>query len=159
MPCDGSACALMAATAVTVCPLLASSPVSTYPIRGYIDIIYLAKEAAYRLNKLSIGKDGCSNEVKFSGVDKYMIDPSLLHVFGSPDFVLHARLQSGVAGAPTWEPRSRLGIYVGHSPSHAGSVALILNPTTGHVSPQYHIVFEDKFSTVPLMNERHIPRN
>jgi hypothetical protein len=120
---------------------------------------FALKEAAYRLNKLSIGEDGRSNEAKFFGVDRDMIDPSLFHVFGSPAFVLDARHQSGVAGAPEWEPRSRLGIYVGHSPSHAGSVALILNPTTGHVSPQYHIVFDDKFSTVSFMNDNQILPN
>ena len=26
---------------------------------------------------------------------------------------------------------------------------MVLNPTTGHISPQYHIVFDDTFSTVP----------
>ena len=59
-------------------------------------------------------------------------------------------LQSGVGGAPKWEPRSRLGIYVGHSPLHAGSVALVLNPRMGHVLPQFHVVFDDHFTTVPL---------
>ncbi|KAL7463024.1 hypothetical protein ACHAXS_005996 [Conticribra weissflogii] len=52
-------------------------------------------------------------------------------------------------GAPKWEPRARLGIYVGRSPNHAGSVALVLNPKTGLVSPQYHVVFDDDFTTVP----------
>ena len=83
----------------------------------------------------------------------------MFHVFGSPTFVLEAKLQSGVAGVPKWDPRSRLGIYVGHSPSHAGSVALVLNPKTGHVSPQYHIIFDDNFTTVPYMNEHQVPPN
>ena len=34
------------------------------------------------------------------------------------------------------------------SPNQARSVALILNPTTGLVSPQYHIKFDDTFETV-----------
>ena len=38
---------------------------------------------------------------------------------------------------------------MGHSPCHAGVVTLVLNPTTGHISPQYHNVFGDTFSTVP----------
>jgi hypothetical protein len=46
---------------------------------------------------------------------------------------------------------------MGHSPCHAGSVALVLNPTTGHVSPQFHVVFDDTFSTVPFMREGTVP--
>ena len=46
-----------------------------------------------------------------------------------------------------WEPRSRIGVHLGHSHFHAGSVALVFNPTTGHVSSQYHIVIDDDFST------------
>ena len=46
---------------------------------------------------------------------------------------------------------------MGHSPSHAGSVALVLNPTSGHISPQFHVVFDDTFGTVPYMREGTIP--
>jgi hypothetical protein len=41
-----------------------------------------------------------------------------------------------------------VGIYTGHSPQHAGDVALILNPNTRCTSPQYHVVFDDDFTTV-----------
>ena len=50
-----------------------------------------------------------------------------------------------------------MGIYVGRSPFHAGSVALVLNPRTGHVSPQYHVVFDDDFTTVPYLNSMDVP--
>jgi hypothetical protein len=73
-----------------------------------------------------------------------------------PCFDLDSCLQPGVGGAPKWEPKSCLGIYVGHSPSHAGSVALILNPQTGHVSPQCHVVFDDHFTTVPFMEKNEV---
>jgi len=43
-------------------------------------------------------------------------------------------------------------VYLGHSPFHAGSVVLVFNPRTGQVSPQYHVVFDDTFSTVPYMD-------
>ncbi len=72
---------------------------------------------------------------------------------------MDSQLQSGIGGAPKWEPRSQLGIYVGHSPAHAGSVALVLNPQMGHVSPQYHVVFDDLFTTVPFMEKSKIPPN
>ncbi len=48
---------------------------------------------------------------------------------------------------------------MGHSPSHAGSVALVLNPCTGHVSPQFHVVLDDFFSTVSYMEKSQVPPN
>ena len=40
---------------------------------------------------------------------------------------------------------------MGHSPFQVGNVDLVWNPTTGRVSPQYHVVFDDDFTTVPYM--------
>ena len=57
------------------------------------------------------------------------------------------------------EPQSRAWIYLGHSSFHAGSVALVLNPATGHVSPQFNVVFDYEFSKVPLMRDGKIPPN
>ena len=50
-------------------------------------------------------------------------------------------------------------IYVGHLPAHAGSVELVLNPKTGLVSPQYHVVYDDQFSTVHHMRDLTVPPN
>ena len=70
-------------------------------------------------------------------------------------FLLHfldAQLQdTGGTGPPKWEPRARIGVYLGNSPLYAGSVPLVWHPTTGRVIPQYHVVFDDDFSTVPYM--------
>jgi hypothetical protein len=57
----------------------------------------------------------------------------------------------GSIGPPKWDPRSNIRVYLGHSPFHARSVALVCNPSTGHVSPQYHVVFADYFTMVPYM--------
>ena len=77
---------------------------------------------------------------RFSGVK---INPKLRHflAFGCPTYVLDNALQSG-QGSPKWKQRSRLGVYLGPSPSQARSVALVLNPRTGHVSPQFHVKFD-----------------
>ena len=84
----------------------------------------------------------------FSGVQ---IAPKLrhFHAFGCPTYVLDNALQSG-QGAPKWKEHSRLGLYLGPSPNHARSIALVLNPRTGHVSPQFHIKFDDFFETVQV---------
>jgi len=52
-----------------------------------------------------------------------------------------------------------VGVYLGHSPRHAGNIALVLNITTSHVSPQYHRIFDDDFSTVGSMRNRKVPTN
>ena len=86
-------------------------------------------------------------------------DMEMEHTFGCPVYILDSKLQSSSIGPPKWDPRTRLGIYVGRSPYHAGSVALVLNPRTGHVSPQYHLVFDDDFSTVPFMHSNDVPHH
>ena len=57
------------------------------------------------------------------------------HHFGCPVYVLKAPLQSQQS-VGKWNSRVRLGIYLGMSPKHSRSVALVLNPRTGLVSPQ-----------------------
>jgi hypothetical protein len=121
--------------------------------------LFALKEAAFWSNRLSLRLDGCSCEATFFNIDEDLFNPTTLHIFGSPFFVLDSRLQSGIAGPPKWEPRSRRGIYVGHSPSHAGSVALVLNWRTGHVSPQFHVVFDDLFTTVLYTKKSEVPSN
>ena len=49
---------------------------------------------------------------------------------------------------PRWKPRSTHCQYLGLSPLHSSSVPLVLNPSTGSVTPQFHIVFDDWFATV-----------
>jgi hypothetical protein len=73
-------------------------------------------------------------------------------------YVLDAQAQSADGSdPPKWEPRSWIGFYLGHSPFHAGSVVLVFNPCTGRVSPQYHIIFDDTFLTIPYMDAGTVP--
>ncbi len=65
----------------------------------------------------------------------------------------------GDGKVPHWEPRSQVGVYLGHSLHHAQSVALVLNLTTGHVSSQYHVVFDDDFTTVSHLKLGMVPTN
>lgn len=82
----------------------------------------------------------------FSNTD---VEPNTkhFHTFGCPVYVLQAPLQT-LKPHPKWEERSRVGIYLCHSPHHAASVPLILSTTTGLVSPQFHCIYDDKFETV-----------
>jgi hypothetical protein len=69
------------------------------------------------------------------------------HVIGCPVFVLDPKLQESKK-IPKWNMRSRRGVYLGVSKHHSSTVHLVLNPATGDISPQYHVLFDDHFSTV-----------
>jgi hypothetical protein len=70
-----------------------------------------------------------------------------LHVFGCPVYVLDPTLQDAKK-LPKWNRRSRRAVYLGYSSQHSNNVHLVLNLETGKISPQYHLVFDDTFSTV-----------
>jgi hypothetical protein len=110
------------------------------------------KAAAERHNCLSVNKGGSTLTSILHDIAVEAIPVKTFHTLFCPVYVLDARAQSaGGPGPPKWEPRSRIGVYLGHSPFHAGSVALVFNPRTCRVSPQYHGVFDNTFSTVPYM--------
>ncbi len=68
-------------------------------------------------------------------------------VWGCPTYVLDPRLQDGKK-IPKWDPRSRRGQFLGFSKEHSSSIGLIRNLRTGFVTPQYHVVYDEVFSTV-----------
>jgi hypothetical protein len=74
------------------------------------------------------------------------------HVFGSPVYVLDARLQDGHR-IPKWSPKARLGIFLGSSTLHSSLVPLVMNVAMGKISPQYHVIFDKKFETVISLEE------
>ena len=51
----------------------------------------------------------------------------------------------------------RVGAYVVRSPICAVNVSLVLNLSTGHVIPQFHVVFDEKNSTVPSLKNGSVP--
>jgi hypothetical protein len=67
--------------------------------------------------------------------------------FGCPVYILDNQLQSGKP-FHKWRKRSKIGIYLGKSPQHGQSVALVLRHETGLVSPQFHVAFDPTFHTV-----------
>lgn len=77
--------------------------------------------------------------------------------FGCPVYVLSDKMQQGRKGSK-WEERARVGVYLGPSPRHASSVALVLSLTTGMVSSQYHVEYDEFFETV-RMKDQVIPRS
>jgi hypothetical protein len=119
---------------------------------------FAIKAAAERMNSLHIDTEGQTPKSKFYSVNIENIPVKTFHTMFCPCYVLDSRLHNvGSIGLPKWEPRPNIGMYLGHSPFHAGSVALVYNPSTGHVSPLYHVVFDDDFTMVPYMEAGMIP--
>jgi hypothetical protein len=102
-----------------------------------------------RIPKDSLG--GLSPEEVWTRVHSDHADLRRAHVFGCPVYVLEADLQDGQR-IPKWNSRARVGVFVGFSNEHSSLVPLVLNPKTGHISPQYHVIFDDKFETVPSLH-------
>jgi hypothetical protein len=68
------------------------------------------------------------------------------HPFGLPVYILEQALQSQHSHNK-WSDRSRVGIFLCHSPNHSSCVPLILNTQSGNVSPQFHCIFDDGFNS------------
>ncbi|KAI2509164.1 hypothetical protein MHU86_5283 [Fragilaria crotonensis] len=79
-----------------------------------------------------------------------------IHVWGCPVYVLDPHLQAGQK-LPRWQPRSRRGVFMGFSHLHSSEVPLVLNLDTGSITPQYHVVFDDQFSTVSSVERENDP--
>ena len=121
---------------------------------------FAIKYVAERLNSLQVDLTGQTTESTLHGVEIEDIPVKSYHTLFCPTYVLDARRQnSRGAGPPKWEPRSQIGLYLGHSLVHAGNVALVWNPTTVLLSPQYHVIFDDDSTTVPYMEDGNLPTN
>ena len=104
--------------------------------------------AIWVFNRMPNMESGISpNELWSSARGNAGIELSRAHVFGCPVYVLDAALQDGKK-IPKWNPRARLGLFLGFSDLHSSQVPMVLNVETGKVSPQFHVIFDDKFETV-----------
>ncbi len=70
-----------------------------------------------------------------------------VHVWGCPVFMFEPKLQYDQK-LPKWNRCSRMGQFLGFSNEHLSLFANVQNLSTGYISPQYHLVFDDLFETV-----------
>ena len=70
------------------------------------------------------------------------------HVWGCPKYFFEQKLQKPGVKIPKWAPRSQREVIMGCINMRSTQVGLVLNLLTGSISPQYHVVFDDIFSTV-----------
>ena len=57
------------------------------------------------------------------------------------------------------EPRARQGMYLGLSSHHSSNVAWVYNLKTKNISPQFHLVFDDNFTTCDTYKTDKLPDN
>ncbi len=106
---------------------------------------YALRNAMLLHNSLPMLEDGTSRLKLFSSI-RVGANMKHMHTFGCPVFALQNALASGKQ-LPQWSPRASLGLNLGPSPMHARNVYLVLNLSTGCVSPQYHCCFDNFFET------------
>ena len=90
---------------------------------------------------------GMSPAEMFAGVKTNCSMLRSSRVWGCPVYVLEPKLQDGHK-LPKWKPRSRRGQFLGASSQHSRHIGLIRNLRTGNVTPQFHVVYDERFHTV-----------
>jgi len=113
---------------------------------------FAVKHAAWLHNRLPNRVSGLTPLELLTNTKSDHRDLRRCHVWGCPAYVLDPKLQNDQK-IPKWNRRSRLGQFLGFSSQHSSLVANIRHLKTGHVSPQYHVVFDDLFSTVFSLGE------
>jgi len=68
-------------------------------------------------------------------------------VWGCPAFCLEAKLQDGHK-IPKFNRGARMGQFLSFSEEHSTLVARVRNLGTNFVSPQFYVVFDEKFTTI-----------
>ncbi len=66
--------------------------------------------------------------------------------------MLSPTLQDGKK-IPKWTPKARRGQFLGFSRNHSSTIGLLRNLRTGSISPQFHVVFDELFTTVHSVAE------
>ena len=64
-----------------------------------------------------------------------------------PCYIFDAKLQDDKK-ISKWKPRAQAGMFLGFSNLHLSLVGMVLNIRTGYISPQFHVVYDEKFETV-----------
>jgi hypothetical protein len=89
------------------------------------DLWTFALKLAVDVHNHTLGISSSSPTRIFSGIrDKNRLQD--FHLFGCPVFVLEASLQNGHK-ISKWQPRSKMGVYLGRSPDHATNAPLAVS--------------------------------
>ena len=138
--------------------MLLGAPLKTYiwqEKRAYISGVQNQTTPYQNMNNVAI-INGKSRFELFTGTS---IGANLkhYHVFGCPVVLLDNASASGNS-LPHWSPCACLGVDLVPSPDNARNVNLVLNRTTGLVSPLFHGKYDDFFET-PWLNKAEATTN
>ena len=78
------------------------------------------------------------------------------HVWGCPVYVLQPKLSNG-GKIPKWDPRCRLGQFMGTSPDYSETVPMVRNVRTGRITCQFNVVVDEMFETVSSHSSKDKP--
>jgi hypothetical protein len=124
-----------------------------WPEEILLDLWPLAMDyAVWIWNRMSRKESGLAPVEIFCGAT---LDKTILHnthIFGCPAYMLDPKIQDGKK-LPRWQPKSCCGQFLGFSKQHASTIGLIRNLNTRLISPQFHVVFDDQFTTIPSQLE------
>ena len=111
------------------------------------------RHAVYLFNHMPSTETGISPADLFTHTQWKQCKFHDLHVWGCPLlYVLDKHIANGKK-LPHWKPQSKCAIYMGASPIHASSIPLVLNPDSGAITLAFHVVFDDWFAMVPLLDD------
>lgn len=104
--------------------------------------------ACYIYNRLPKKNGGRSPIEIFSGVVQDKSWTKRARVFGCPSYMMDPKLQDAHK-LPRLQPKSRQGQFLGKSSRHTSDIGLIRNLRTGLISTQFHVIYDDFYTTVP----------
>ena len=108
---------------------------------------FAMKYAVWLWNRMPKKDSGLSPDEIFYNTKSDHEELRQAKCWGCPAYVLDPKLQDGKS-LPRWNPRSKLGQFLGRSDVHSSNVGLIRNLQTGKVSAQFHVVYDNHFTTV-----------
>ena len=108
---------------------------------------FAMEHAVHMWNHLPKTRSGLTPHEMFTGM-KQPEHTAIIRsrVWGCPVYVLDPKLCDGHK-LPKWQNRARIGMYLGSSPNHAENIGRVLNFETGYVSAQFHLVYDELFTT------------
>ena len=70
------------------------------------------------------------------------------HVLVCPSYVVEPKLQESGVSIPKWSPKIQQGVNATLNKIQSTLVGLIISPITVSISPQFHVVDDDIFTTI-----------
>jgi hypothetical protein len=98
-------------------------------------------------NHIPYADHGCAPMELYCRTKFNQIYLQYVKVWECPTCVLNPKLQDGKK-IPKWESHSRLDQFLGFGDNHSSLVGLVRNVHTEYMSPQFHAVYHERFTSI-----------